>query len=326
MNIVTVVASDQSDSRASFSNHGRSLCALRAPGVSIYSTVTVEGGSYKSLGGTSMATPHVAGVFALVLAAQPGLAPTRGNLTQLVNFIDRVLDNVDPVVADPVNEAVTSTGGRLNANNAVLGTPNPAYNCGLGRGLDAEPVGQLPVCIESGPGGLRTWTGSGMTARPPTYPAPASAAPDRCLNDPHGVTDEKMFPYIALGDWLLLDSWRVMITAGHPGRGPRFLDPAPAGDWTSPGRPPGGLDGVRRPLRGPLGPLASPSGPFRLGSVTESSSFGRMGTACWAPWPSVHCCCSQSPESSPISPSGRPQTPSRWGHPSACSSHASAAT
>jgi subtilisin family serine protease len=127
-NIVTVVASDQSDGKAGFSNHGRSLCALRAPGVSIYSTVTVEGGSYKALGGTSMAAPHVAGVFALVLAAQPGLEPVPGNLITLTNFIDRVLLNVDPVVADPFSYAITSTGGRLNANNAVKNTPNGTYN------------------------------------------------------------------------------------------------------------------------------------------------------------------------------------------------------
>jgi subtilisin family serine protease len=128
MNIVSVVASKQDDTKANFSNYGRSLCDLRAPGVSIYSTVLQEFGSYKVLGGTSMATPHVAGVFALVLAADPTGEPVPGNLISLINFIDRVLLNVDPVVADPISEAVTSTGGRLNANNAVTNTPNAAYN------------------------------------------------------------------------------------------------------------------------------------------------------------------------------------------------------
>lgn len=128
LNIVTVVASNKDDDRPIFSNHGRSLCALRAPGDQIYNTVTVEGGSYKTMSGTSMAAPHVAGVFALVLAANPALEPVPGNLLLLIQFIDRVLANVDPVVADPVNQALTSTGGRLNANNAVKNTPNPAYN------------------------------------------------------------------------------------------------------------------------------------------------------------------------------------------------------
>ena len=127
-NIVTAVASDQEDRRPIFSNYGRSLAALSAPGVNIYSTVTVEGGSYQFLSGTSMATPHVAGVFALVLAADPSLTPVPGNLTMLHAFIDRVLLNVDPVTSDPFTEAVTRTGGRLNANRAVHNTPNPAYD------------------------------------------------------------------------------------------------------------------------------------------------------------------------------------------------------
>jgi subtilisin family serine protease len=105
---------------ASFSNYGRSLCALRAPGVGIYSTVTVEGGSYAWLNGTSMAAPHVAGVLALILSIHPTMTVSQ--------VIDRLLLNVDPVVADPVNDAMTSTAGRLNADRAVKNRPNPAYN------------------------------------------------------------------------------------------------------------------------------------------------------------------------------------------------------
>ena len=120
INIVNVAASTQNDSMASFSNHGRSLCALRAPGVGIYSTVTVEGGSYDWLGGTSMAAPHVAGVLALILAIHPTMTVSQ--------VIDRLLLNVDPVVTDPVNDAMTSTAGRLNAYRAVRNIPNPTYN------------------------------------------------------------------------------------------------------------------------------------------------------------------------------------------------------
>ncbi len=56
---------------ADFSNYGQTRVDLFAPGVEIYSTV--PGSKYKSLQGTSMASPVVAGVAALVLSYYPDL-------------------------------------------------------------------------------------------------------------------------------------------------------------------------------------------------------------------------------------------------------------
>ncbi len=114
-NIVTVAATEQSDALAIFSNYGKSLCELGAPGENIYSTWI--GGGYQTVAGTSMACPHVAGVLALILAVQPNLTVNQ--------LIDRLLLNVDPI---PALDGVTSTGGRLNAWRAVTNTPDPAYN------------------------------------------------------------------------------------------------------------------------------------------------------------------------------------------------------
>ncbi len=63
-NIISVAATDSKDALAGFSNYGSTSVDLAAPGVSILSTL--PGDTYGSYNGTSMATPHVAGVAALL--------------------------------------------------------------------------------------------------------------------------------------------------------------------------------------------------------------------------------------------------------------------
>lgn len=85
---ITVGASDNSDRIASFSSRGPApkLISIKpdvlAPGVGIRSSM--PNGQYGSLSGTSMATPHVAGVVALVRALHPDWTPAQIKM-QLMN-------------------------------------------------------------------------------------------------------------------------------------------------------------------------------------------------------------------------------------------------
>jgi subtilisin family serine protease len=68
-NVVSVAASTSADSLAVFSQYGRHTVHVAAPGSAIYSTS--PGNSYATHSGTSMATPHVSGLAALIKAAKP---------------------------------------------------------------------------------------------------------------------------------------------------------------------------------------------------------------------------------------------------------------
>jgi subtilisin family serine protease len=81
-NVISVAASDPNDRLATFSNFGLRSVDIAAPGVGVLSTL--PGGQYGEANGTSMATPHVSGVAALIWSDQ--LAATPDEVIKAMNL------------------------------------------------------------------------------------------------------------------------------------------------------------------------------------------------------------------------------------------------
>lgn len=106
-NVISVAALDRNDNLASFSNFGVKTVHIAAPGREILSTWL--GDEYREASGTSMATPYVAGLAALILADEPKLSVEK--------LRERVLKSVDKL--DSLDGKVES-GGRINAGKALI--------------------------------------------------------------------------------------------------------------------------------------------------------------------------------------------------------------
>jgi subtilisin family serine protease len=89
---ITVGATTNTDARASFSNFGTCL-DIFAPGQGITSAWSTSNTATNTISGTSMATPHVAGGAALVLAGSPTASPATVRNTMVANATPGVVSN-----------------------------------------------------------------------------------------------------------------------------------------------------------------------------------------------------------------------------------------
>jgi subtilisin family serine protease len=101
--VIAIAATDGSDHLAYFSNFGPRTVPFSAPGVAIYSSI--PGGRFKEMSGTSMASPHFAGVVTAVLGKK------RMSETALRNCLAQS--------GDPGSDGYVPQNGRINAKKAV---------------------------------------------------------------------------------------------------------------------------------------------------------------------------------------------------------------
>ncbi len=129
-NIVAVAATDHNDQRPYWSNTGRISVDVAAPGVDIYSTNSEN--SYETMSGTSMATPHVAGLAALLESFEPSWDWRELKM--------RIMTGVEVL---PQLQSDVLTGGRINAYNSLTAQPVESYRLAV-QSLTGEA---LPIIV-----------------------------------------------------------------------------------------------------------------------------------------------------------------------------------
>ena len=164
--VISVAATNRQGGRAGFSNFG-SLVTLSAPGTSILSTLvtgstTPGSDTYGFYSGTSMSTPHVAGVVSLMLSQNPALTPaqvkarliatarpfptgTGGDCTTALcgaGIVDAAKALAPATTPARVNVAAQANGGVASASSTFNGGfPAAAVNDGDRRGANWESGG-----------------------------------------------------------------------------------------------------------------------------------------------------------------------------------------
>lgn len=138
---LTVAASSASDSRASYSNYG-SCVDLFAPGgdgnAPIWSAYSTSSTAIAGLAGTSMATPHVAGVAARYLSEQPSATPAQVSAALLDGATNDVITSAG---SGTPNRLLYAAPAGFFAPASAAPSPEPVSAPGAPTGVVATPTG-----------------------------------------------------------------------------------------------------------------------------------------------------------------------------------------
>jgi subtilisin family serine protease len=136
--VITVGATDNSDSRPSWSNYG-SCVAMFAPGVSVTSADYYSDVSLASWNGTSVAAPMVSGAVALYLQGHPTASPATIRSAIVGNTTPYLLKNL----SGSANKLLyTSWIGSISTTTVVAPTPTPIASVG-GVGVSYKCVSRV---------------------------------------------------------------------------------------------------------------------------------------------------------------------------------------
>ena len=108
--VISVGATNQNDEKASFSNYGNTIDVM-APGVGIYSTLPEGNNTYGNYDGTSMATPLVSGLAALVVSHFPGISS--------VQVRNKIEGGCEDISAQNPGMSGMLGAGRINAYHTI---------------------------------------------------------------------------------------------------------------------------------------------------------------------------------------------------------------
>ncbi len=183
-NVIAVAATDSNDGKAYFSDYGRRTVSVGAPGLGILSTLPAQNvwgitEGYGLLSGTSMATPHVTGLAALINSQDDSR-----DWRQTRNLI------LSGGEATASMTGTTITGKRISAYGALACTDSPVFSIVK---YPASITAGVPVVLSA----------LSINCSSPAGPVTMTTAGGQVIE----LHDDGIAPDIAAGDGIFAGTW-----------------------------------------------------------------------------------------------------------------------